>query len=45
MISSRYTYLRATGALGVLWPPSRHRSPKVRAFVDFMVANLLSERV
>lgn len=44
LVSVLDPYLRATGALGVLWPPSRHRSPKVRAFVDFMAANLLSDR-
>lgn len=38
-------YLRATGTLQVLWPPSRHKSPKVKAFVDFMAANLLADGV
>jgi DNA-binding transcriptional LysR family regulator len=35
-------YLRSTGALRILWPPSRHKSPKVKAFVDYMAANLLA---
>jgi DNA-binding transcriptional LysR family regulator len=37
-------YLRAIGTLQILWPPSRHKSPKVKAFVDFMAANLLADR-
>jgi DNA-binding transcriptional LysR family regulator len=36
-------YLRSTGALRILWPPSRHKSPKVKAFVDYMAANLLAD--
>jgi DNA-binding transcriptional LysR family regulator len=38
-------YLRSTGALRILWPPSRHKSPKVKAFVGFMAANLLTDRI
>jgi DNA-binding transcriptional LysR family regulator len=37
-------HLRSIGTLQILWPPSRHKSPKVKAFVDFMAANLLSGR-
>lgn len=37
-------YLPAVGTLQALWPPSRHQSPKVRAFVDYMAANLLAKR-
>ena len=37
-------YLRAIGTLQILWPPSRQKSPKVKAFVDFMAANLLADR-
>ncbi len=33
-------YLAGTGQFRVLWPTSRYLSPKVRAFVDFMAANL-----
>ena len=29
------------GPLRVLWPSSRHLSPKLRAFVDFLAANLV----
>jgi DNA-binding transcriptional LysR family regulator len=36
-------YLRATGALQILWPASRHGSPKVKAFVDFMAKHLLAD--
>jgi DNA-binding transcriptional LysR family regulator len=31
-----------SGPLRVLWPSSRHLSPKIRAFVDFLAANLVS---
>jgi DNA-binding transcriptional LysR family regulator len=30
-----------SGPLRVLWPSSRHLSPKIRAFVDFLAANLV----
>ena len=33
-------YAEPSGTLRVLWPSSRHLSPKVRAFVDFLAANL-----
>ncbi|WVT71835.1 LysR family transcriptional regulator [Sinorhizobium chiapasense] len=35
--------LRETGTFRVLWPTNRYLSPKVRAFVDFMAANLFAE--
>jgi DNA-binding transcriptional LysR family regulator len=38
-------YLKSTGLLHALWPATRHKSPKVRAFVDYMANNLLAERV
>jgi DNA-binding transcriptional LysR family regulator len=38
-------FVHSVGSLQILWPPSRHPSPKVRAFVDFMVGNLLSEEI
>ena len=31
------------GAFYILWPSSRHLSPKLRVFVDFMAENLFSE--
>lgn len=31
------------GAFRILWPSSRHMSPKLRVFVDFMAENLFSE--
>lgn len=34
-------YLTATTTFRVLWPSSRHLSPKVRVFVDFVAENLL----
>ncbi|WP_316977549.1 LysR family transcriptional regulator [Shumkonia mesophila] len=33
-------HVRHAGLLRLLWPSSRHPSPKVRAFVDFMAENL-----
>ncbi|MDR6670061.1 LysR family transcriptional regulator [Rhizobium sp. 1399] len=35
-------HLDDTGTFRVLWPSSRYLSPKVRAFVDYMAANLFS---
>ncbi|MFC5373231.1 LysR family transcriptional regulator [Brevundimonas faecalis] len=38
-------FVASVGKLRVVWPSSRHPMPKVRAFVDFMAAELaLSER-
>jgi DNA-binding transcriptional LysR family regulator len=34
-------YTDRSGPLRVLWPSSRHLAPKVRAFVDFLAANLI----
>ena len=34
-------YTDRSGPLRVLWPSSRHLAPKLRAFVDFLVANLV----
>jgi DNA-binding transcriptional LysR family regulator len=34
--------LCSQSTIQVLWPPGRHTSPKVRAFVDFMAKKLLS---
>lgn len=38
------SHLRDTGTLQVLWPSSRHRSPKLKTFVDFMAQNLLAHK-
>jgi DNA-binding transcriptional LysR family regulator len=35
-------YTDHSGPLRVLWPSSRHLAPKLRAFVDFLAANLVS---
>jgi DNA-binding transcriptional LysR family regulator len=35
-------HLDDTGTFRVLWPSNRYLSPKVRAFVDYMAANLFS---
>jgi hypothetical protein len=34
-------YTDRSGPLRVLWPSSRHLSPKLRVFVDFLAANLV----
>jgi len=34
-------YLKHGGVFSVLWPSSRHLSPKLRVFVDFVCARLL----
>src|SRR6201987_1169456 len=34
-------YTNRSGLLRVLWPSSRHLAPKLRAFVDFLAANLI----
>ena len=34
-------YTARSGPLRVLWPSSRHLAPKLRAFVDFLAANLV----
>lgn len=42
LVSLLEDYLRETGTFRVLWPTNRYLSPKVRAFVDFMAANLFA---
>lgn len=37
-------YLLPTGTFRILWPTSRYLSPKIRAFVDFMAANLFADQ-
>jgi DNA-binding transcriptional LysR family regulator len=34
-------YADLSGPLRILWPSSRHLAPKLRAFVDFLAANLV----
>ncbi|WP_093811356.1 LysR family transcriptional regulator [Stappia sp. ES.058] len=36
--------VKNTGAFRILWPSSRHLSPKLRVFVDFMADTLFAER-
>jgi DNA-binding transcriptional LysR family regulator len=35
-------YTRQVGSFQILWPSGRQRSPKVKAFVDFMAATLFA---
>ena len=35
-------YVQRTGVFHVLWPASKHPSPKVRALVDFLCSHLLA---
>ena len=37
-------YVGGTATVQILWPPSRHLAPKVKAFVDFMAQHLLTDR-
>ncbi|MBV8657189.1 MAG: LysR family transcriptional regulator [Burkholderiales bacterium] len=39
------SHARASGQFWVLWPSSRHLSPKLRVFVDFLCAHLLAPEV
>jgi DNA-binding transcriptional LysR family regulator len=38
------SFLPSTGTLQILWPPSRHPSPKVAVFVEFMGRSLLADK-
>jgi len=37
-------YVDHEGTLRLLWPSSRHLSPKLRVFIDFMSANFMPQR-
>jgi hypothetical protein len=37
-------YTDRSGPLRILWPSSRQLAPKLRVFVDFLAANLVSRR-
>ena len=41
LVSVLDDYTDRSGPLRVLWPSSRHLSPKLRVFVDFLAANLV----
>jgi DNA-binding transcriptional LysR family regulator len=41
LVTVLYDYTDRSGPLRVLWPSSRHLAPKLRAFVDFLAANLI----
>ncbi|MGV2109429.1 LysR family transcriptional regulator [Agrobacterium vitis] len=43
LVSVLEDYMQEVGAFHILWPASRHPSPKVSAFVSFMAENLLRE--
>ena len=36
-------FLRNSGTLQILWPPSRHGSPKIKAFVEVMARMMLAD--
>jgi DNA-binding transcriptional LysR family regulator len=42
LVSLLEDYVADTGTFCVLWPTNRYLSPKVRAFVDYMAANLFA---
>ncbi|MEG1055378.1 MAG: LysR family transcriptional regulator, partial [Janthinobacterium sp.] len=35
---------RHDGAFRILWPSSRHLTPKLRAFIDFMASEVFPRR-
>jgi DNA-binding transcriptional LysR family regulator len=41
LVSVLEDYVEDAGEFRILWPSSRHLSPKVQAFVKFMADNLL----
>ncbi|TCQ02187.1 DNA-binding transcriptional LysR family regulator [Rhizobium sp. PP-F2F-G36] len=43
LVSVLEDYMQEVGAFHILWPASRHPSPKVSAFVSFMAENLLRD--
>ncbi|MEG6507996.1 LysR family transcriptional regulator [Methyloligella sp. 2.7D] len=43
LVSVLEKFVRHGGTFRILWPSSRHLSPKLRVFVDFMAENLFSE--
>lgn len=43
LVSVLDSYVRDVGAFHILWPASRHPSPKISAFVSFMAENLLRD--
>ncbi|WP_019832389.1 hypothetical protein [Sphingomonas sp. PR090111-T3T-6A] len=36
-------FLKDVGTFRMLWPPSRHLTPRLRAFVDFMTQHLFAD--
>ena len=40
LVSALTPFMKGTGKFRVVWPSSRHPMPRVRAFVDFMAAEL-----
>lgn len=42
LVSVLDNYLQSQTKISVMWPTSRHLSPKLRVFVDFVAENLLS---
>jgi DNA-binding transcriptional LysR family regulator len=44
LVSVLGDYLDAPGQLHLIWPSSRHLSPKVRVFIDFLSERLFSDR-
>jgi DNA-binding transcriptional LysR family regulator len=43
LVSILDDFVRDAGVMRVLWPASRHLSPKIRVFVDFLVENLFAD--
>ena len=44
LVSVLDDFLDASASFRILWPASRHPSPKLRAFIDFMAARVFARR-
>ena len=42
LVSVLDEYVDAGGTFRILWPASRHPSPKLRAFIDFLAARVFA---
>lgn len=43
LVSILGDFVHPVGVMQLLWPASRHLSPKIRVFVDFLAANLFAD--
>jgi DNA-binding transcriptional LysR family regulator len=43
IVTTLHAYTNQLGVFRMMWPPGRQKSPKVRAFIDFMASHLFPE--